>query len=251
MQQSCAREELGVAVEQFVRRKLDIFVDGAETASRVVKLGVNALRNKAFLFLAPLRESVISDEQLLLVQQHIGNSDRSAIQLAEGSNATVVIRVVVEVILLVAIILILIVILGLILLTALFFWNRNIKSKVFALLLTHDCIVADWCIDLLSICLLRLANLRAVGLSKNSGVSRVLLKYSSANNLVLLLLFLDLHRLQGLSWSLLLSLSLISCMVLQVWLFFSGFVAFISILLIFLICNHFRLFFIDINAIDI
>ena len=218
---------------------------------------MDTLGNKAFLFLAPLRESRITYEQLLIVQQNIGNCDRSAIQLAERGNAAIVIRVVVEIILLIAFILILV---------AFLCRNRNIEDKVFALLLAHDRIVVDRCIDQLSISLLGLPSLRAAGIAKNSGFSRDLLQHFCSNSLVLLFLVLDLCR------CLLLSLSLIFLMILDTRLLIGDLIIFtisllliieemlvheliVLIVLILLICDQLRLrlvvIHIDIDAIDI
>jgi len=70
--------------------QVQVFIDGAEAASRVVELGVHALSDEAVLErIALLGEGRVADHDLLVVQQHVSDGDRGTVQLAQWSDAVV------------------------------------------------------------------------------------------------------------------------------------------------------------------
>lgn len=124
---------------------MQVLIDGAEAASRVVKLGVNAFSDEAVLErIALLGEGGVTDSNLLVVQQDISDSDRSSVKLAQWSDAIVLhirLEFSVEVVLEVSRI-----ILGLFLLVLL--RNCDLEREFFVLLVAHDLLVVDWDLDL-------------------------------------------------------------------------------------------------------
>ena len=139
---------------------MQIFIDGAETASRVVKLGVNAFCDEAVPErVALLGEGGITDSNLLVVQQDISDSDRSSVKLAQWSNAIVFhVRHELSVVVVLEVSRI---ILGLFLLV--FLRNRNLEREFFVLLVAHDLLVVDWDLDISAVGLFGSAELRTAG----------------------------------------------------------------------------------------
>ena len=124
---------------------MQVLIDGAEAASRVVKLGVNAFSDEAVLErIALLGEGGVTDSNLLVVQQDVSDSDRSSVKLAQWSDAIVLhirLEFSVEVVLEVSRI-----ILGLFLIVLL--RNCDLEREFFVLLVAHDLLVVDWDLDL-------------------------------------------------------------------------------------------------------